>query len=116
MPEQKFDKELLEQSLGDSRLIINQREIKGVPSYREHVEQLVRIYGGELITDIESDERIQKEEKDITDLYPVQGDLGVVIFQGRNEKTFDRQVVNELPSLRIANTGKEGLYKVPVEI
>lgn len=116
MPEQKFDRELLEQTLGDSRLIVNQREIRGAPSYEEHVKPLVRIYGGELITDVESDERIQKEKEDITNLYPVQGELGVVVFQGRNEETFDRQVVNELPSLQIANAGKSGLYKVPVEI
>lgn len=80
MPEQKFDRELFEQSLSDSRRVVNQREIEGAPSYREHVKQLVRIYGGELITDIESDERIQREKKDITNLYPVQEDLGVVIF------------------------------------
>lgn len=119
MVQKKFDKKKLESlKNGPVDVIVDQRQFDVVPSL-DMVRPLVEIYGGEVVRDFESDNRIPEDKEDLT-IEPVEGNLAVVIFQGRDqagdEGTFDRQVVNQLPSIKLFNGGKEGHYRVPVRV
>lgn len=115
MPEKKFDENKLERiKNGNFDVVVDQKQFDLVPPL-DMVRPLVEIYGGEVVRDFEDDNRIPEEREEMT-REPVGENLAVVIFQGRDEATFDRQVVNQLPSIAPFNGGKEGHYRVPVRI
>jgi hypothetical protein len=109
----EFDKSKLQDLKNETTdLIVSQRQYDRVPRLSD-VQPLMQIYGGEIVTDVDNDNRIPKDMDEIEDFFEQSG-LKVVVFRGRNEGTFDRQVVNQLPSVQLMNRGKDGYYCVPV--
>lgn len=109
----KFDKSKLQDVKDEATdLVVSQRQYDRVPRLSD-IQPLVEIYGGEIVTDVDNDNRIPKDKAEIEEFFGQSG-LKVVVFQGRNEGTFDRQVVNQLPSVQLMNRGKDGYYCVPV--
>lgn len=109
----KFDKKKLRDVKdGEMDLVVSQGQYERVPKISD-IQPLIDIYGGEVVDDVDGDSRIPKDIDEIEEFFG-QSKLKVVVFQGRNEGTFDRQVVNQLPSVQLMNRGKDGYYCVPV--